>query len=401
MKKKNRIIASFLSALALTLAIVGCGRGVSQQVAPGNSTEQVKSASGGTGDTIKIGVIVAETGPASALGKPEADAARLVKKQLEASGGINGKRVEIVVKDYETNDTNAVVTMKKLISEDKVIGVVGGTQTSTSIAIGEVAKEKKVPLIALGVLNQIDNRYIFQVPQSNQVVLGKIVDFLKKQNIKTVAWTNARDGFGQSGLPIFKKMASENGIEIVAVEDFDPAATDMTVQLTKIKPKNPGAVIVWSRPPAAGIIVKNFKQLGFAVPMIQSHAVSNKGFIDQVGADGEGILVLGSKLNAIDQLMDPEYKEMLRKFDEEFKKQYNYSPGAFGGYAYDGLQMLLKGIAAGYDTPEKLTDFLENRLGVYKGISGTFKIAKEDHNGLAGDGMGVFRIQNQSWQLAE
>lgn len=107
-------------------------------------------------------------------------------------------------------------------------------------------------------------------------MLQTIIDYLKSNNITSVAWTNARDAFGQSGLPIFKELAKANHIEIVAVEDFDGAATDMTVQLTKIKPKKPGAVIVWSRPPGAGIIAKNFNQLGFDVPMIQSHAVSNE-----------------------------------------------------------------------------------------------------------------------------
>jgi branched-chain amino acid transport system substrate-binding protein len=406
MKKRNRYWFLFILSLVLVMSMVGCGN--STEPAQGNESageQEAKESDGNETTTtanekVKIGVILAETGPASALGKPESDAVKLIKKQLEQQGAINGKEIEIVVYDYETDDTKAVVAMKKLISEDKVVAVVGATQASTTMAIRQEAVANNIPLLSLAPIPKHGD-YVFQVPQSNATVLTLIVEYLNKNNIKTVAWTNARDAFGQSGFPVFEKLAEHNGINIVAVEEFDAAATDMSVAVTKIKPKNPGAVIVWSRTPGAGIITKNLKQLGYNGPIIQSHAVANKGFLDQVGANGEGVLVLGSKMSVLDQLPDSEQKTFLQSYQDDFSAEFNYSANSFTGYATDGVNMVIKAIEAGNDTPEKIRDYLDNQMGEYLGISGTFKFSKENHDGPAPDGMTVLEIKNQSWSYSE
>ncbi|ALS21830.1 MULTISPECIES: ABC transporter substrate-binding protein [Paenibacillus] len=396
MKKMKRRLWTSLMALTLWIATVGCS---SASSIPEN-TAAPATPSEGSAQTIKIGVIVSETGPASSLGKPEAETARLLKKQIEGQL-FNGKKVELIISDNETNDTNAVVIAKKMVSQDKVIAIVGGTQTSTSVAISEVAKENKLPLIALAPLSkEVLGEYVFQVTQSNATVLQTIIDYLKSNNITSVAWTNARDAFGQSGLPIFKELAKANHIEIVAVEDFDGAATDMTVQLTKIKPKKPGAVIVWSRPPGAGIIAKNFNQLGFDVPMIQSHAVSNEGFLKQIGAEGEGVLAIGSKMNILDALPDSEQKQLLMKFNDEFQKEYGTSPGPFGGYMYDGIHLVLKAISNGHESPQAIRDYIESGLGKHLGVTGTFEFSADVHDAAAGDGLALLRVAKQGWEPA-
>ncbi len=102
-----------------------------------------------SGDTVKIGIILAETGPASGLGKPEVDAIKLVKKKLEEQGGkIGGKKVDIIMKDYETDDTKAVLHMRKLISDDGVSVIYGATQVSTSIALRDAALKSNVVFVS-------------------------------------------------------------------------------------------------------------------------------------------------------------------------------------------------------------------------------------------------------------
>lgn len=395
--KKSRWIFHLL--LLTTLLIAGCSSTSSNDTSESSNESTSSTESSSSDDTIKIGVIVAETGPASSLGKPEADVARLMQKQLEDQE-FNGKKVELIVEDYETDDTNAIVIMKKMISEHNVTAVVGGTQTSTSIALSGVAEENQIPLVALGVLSDDQfNEFTVQAPQSNRTVLQKAIDYLKSNNINKVAWINARDGFGQTGLPVFKEMAKENGIEIVAVEDFDAEANDMTVQLTKIKPVNPEAIIVWSRPPGAGIVAKNYSQLGFDIPMIQSHAVSNQGFLDQVGKDGEGVLVIGSVLNVIDSISDDEQSKLIDEFATPFIEEYRYNPGPFGGYAYDGIKMVLQAISEGHTDSASIKEYLENIS--YKGVTGTYNLSPDNRNGVEDDGMAMLEVSNGGWKLAE
>lgn len=390
--------------LLMWIALVGCSASStstgtnSSQGKPAGSTEPVSNKSG---DIVKIGVILAETGPASGLGKPEIGAIRLVKKKLEQQGGMVGnKKVEIIMKDYETDDTKAVIAMRKLISDDKVSVVYGATQVSTSLALRDEAKKSKVVLLSGAPIGELGET-IFLTGQTSEILIQQMINYLKSKNINSIAWINARDAFGQSGLPIMEKLAKANGIQIVAVEDFDASAADMTVQLSKIKSKNPGAVIVWSRTPGAGVVVKNFKQLGFTIPMLQSQAAANDSFLKQVGASGEGVLVQGSKASVAEQLPDSEYKNKLIQHNKEMMAEYKYSGDAFTTKATDAMNIILKAIEAGNTTSDQIRDYLENQLHEYQGLSGTFRYTKENHAAVDDNGVSLLPIRNGAWSYSE
>lgn len=349
-----------------------------------------------SGDVIKIGAIFAETGPASTLGKTQANLVKVLQKQLDEEGPIDGKKIEIVVQDYETDDTKAVVAADKLISEG-VVAVVGATQASTSMAIIPKVTGAGIPLMTVAPVNP-ETKDIYQMAPSNQTASSLIIDFLKEKKITKVAWINARDGFGVDGLPSFEKVAKENNIEIVAHEEFDATATDVTTQLTKIRDKKPEAVVVWSRTPGAGIVARNFKALGFDVPMIQSNAASNQGFVDQVKENSENIFVIGSKLSVVDQLPDGDQKDRLAAFREAYKEMFGSEPDNFTAHAGDGFNLLIDAIKAGNTTPEKIKEYLSNEVSEYPGLSGTFNT---NYVGPNADGFSLIGIENGKWKYFE
>lgn len=385
--KLNRKLMLVLSMVFL-IVVAGCGIENAEKETAG-STES---------DVIKIGAIVAETGPASTLGSAQAKTVQLLQKQLDEAGPINGKKIKLVKQDYETNDTKAVVAMDKLISEN-VVAVVGATQSSTSMAIMPKAIEKKLPLFTVAPV-ETDSRYVYSMAHSTTVQSLPILDYLLANNITKVAWINASDGFGVTGKPAFEVLAKENGIEIVAHEEFDANATDMTIQLTKVKQKNPEAIIVWSRTPGAGIIARNFKAMNFNIPMIHSSAASNQGFLEQVKGDNENILVVGSKLNVIDQLAESEQKEKLKGFFDAFKEEFNSEPDNFAAHFYDGLSVVVEAIKAGNVTSEEIQNYLQNDFGVFLGVSGTLDFVKSQ-NSPGQDGIAVFSIENDRWKMIE
>ena len=392
---KRFFITAFL--ILLFLGTSACGS------AESNSNTQEEPADSNHADTIHIGVLVAETGASSSMGKPGSDAVKLIDSQLQKNGGmINGKKVKIHIQDFKSDDPTAILRLKELISKEKIVAVVGATNLSASSAVSTEAEQNKIPMVSLASLPNGYGHYIFGVVQKDIVIQSVIVDYLKKHQIETVAFLHARDGFGQNGLEAFQQLGKENNIEIVAVESFEVLAPDMTVQLTKVKQKNPGAIIVWSRMPGSGVVAKNYKQLGFSVPMIQSHATANEAFLEQIGTEGEGQLVVGSKLNTIDQFPDDsEQIKMLKEFADAFYEQFNYEPNIFSGYAYDGVQIVLEAIANGNDTPEKIRDYLENGIRGYPGITGTITFSKDDHSQVAPDGLALFEVKNQEWVLVE
>ncbi|ULT58842.1 ABC transporter substrate-binding protein [Neobacillus drentensis] len=390
MKKiiKKLSILSFI--LGLVFALAACNA----ESSGGSGGDGEKAG----GKVIKIGAIFAETGPASTLGKTQANYVKLLQKQLDEAGPINGKKIEIVMQDYETDDTKAVVAADKLISEG-VVAVVGATQASTSMAILPKISGAGIPLMTVAPVNPA-TKNIYQMAPSNSTSAKLIIKFLKENNISKVAWINARDGFGVDGLPPFEKAAKENKIEIVAHEEFDATATDMTVQLTNIRKKNPEAVIVWSRTPGAGIVARNFKTLGFDIPMIQSSASANQGFLDQVKDNNENLYVIGSKLSVVDQLADSEQKERLNKFREEYRAMFNSDPDNFTAHAADGFHLIIEAIKAGNTTPAKIHNYLKKEVGKYPGLTGTFEL-QSNYVGPYEDGFAVLGIENNKWKYRD
>lgn len=388
MKKffKGKLVA--ILSLVFLLVVAGCGIENAEKTSGGKSEEGV----------IKIGVIVAETGPASTLGSAQAKTVELLQKQLDEAGPIDGKKIQLIKQDYETNDTKAVVAMDKLISED-VVAVVGATQSSTTMAIIPKAIEKKLPLLTIAPIES-ESEYVYSMAQSTTVIAMPIVEYLKKNNINKVAWVNASDGFGVTGKPAFEALAKENGIEIIAHEEFDATATDMTIQLTKVRKKNPEAIIVWSRTPGAGIIARNFKAMNFDIPMIQSTAAANQGFLEQVKDDNENIMVVGSKLSVIDQLPDSDQKEMLKAFSDAYKKEFNSEPDLFAAHLLDGINVVVNAIKAGNVTSEDIHTYLQNDLGKYLGATGTFDFGVSQASPEP-DGISVLSIENNEWKFTE
>ncbi|AYA75569.1 hypothetical protein DOE78_08995 [Bacillus sp. Y1] len=390
MKKFCKSICSFSLMLILVIALSACNTET--------SSSNDKKDGDGEKEVIKIGAIFAETGPASTLGKTQANYVKLIQKQLDEAGSINGKKIEIIMQDYETDDTKAVIAADKLISEG-VVAVVGATQASTSMAILPKISSEGIPLMTVAPVNP-KAKDIYQMAPSNLTNANLIIEFLKENNISKVAWINARDGFGVEGLPSFEKVAKENDIKIVAHEEFDATATDMTVQLTNIRKENPEAVIVWSRTPGAGIVARNFKALGFDIPMIQSSASANKGFLDQVKDNNENIYVIGSKLSVVDQLPNGEQKDRLEKFREDYRAMFNSDPDNFTAHAADGFHLLIEAIKAGNTTSEDIHNYLKTEVNKYSGLTGSFEL-QSDYVGPYEDGFSVLGIENNEWKYYE
>jgi len=387
---KKSFISNLVAILTLVFLLVVAGCGIEE-------TEETIQTSGDSTEveTIKIGVIVAETGPASTLGATQAKTVELVQKQLDEAGPIDGKKIQLVKQDYETNDTKAVVAMDKLISEG-VVAVVGATQSSTSMAIMPKAIEKKLPLFTLAPIES-DSEYVYSMAHSSINNVLPIVEYLKEKNIKKVAWVNASDGFGVLGKPAFEGLAKEYGMEIVAHEEFDATATDMTIQLTKVRQSNPEAIVVWSRTPGAGIIARNYRAMNFDIPMLQSSAAANQGFLEQVKDDNENIFVVASKLNVLDQLPESEQKEMLQAFYDAYQNQFNEAPDIFAAHLLDGINLVIDAIEAGNLTSEDIQNYLQNDLGRYLGVTGTFDFNVSQAS-PENDGVAVLSIENNTWK---
>jgi branched-chain amino acid transport system substrate-binding protein len=337
-------------------------------------------------EPIKIGAVFAVTGPASKLGEPERNTVKMIEAEVNAAGGIKGRPIEIIVEDDGGVEANTVNAVKKLITNDKVIAILGPTTSGTSLAVKPIAEENGVPLVSCAAAEKIVNpvaKWVFKTPQKDSDAAIRIFEHMKSKGISKISIITSSDGFGSTGREQLKKHSPALGIEIVADETYAPADTDMTAQLTKIKASDAQAVINWSVVPGQVIVAKNMRQLGMTIPLYQSHGFGNPKNIQACGEAGEGIIFPAGRLLIVDELgADSKQKPALAKYKADYMAKYpNDQVSTFGGHAYDALWLVLNAIKEVGPDKAKIRDYIENTKG-FVGTGGIFNFSAEDHCGL-------------------
>lgn len=335
---------------------------------------------------IKIGAIFAVTGPASNLGAPEKRTAEMFVEKTNAAGGLLGRKVQLIVKDSEGSPEKAISFARQLIEEEKVLAIVGPSTSGESLKIKDICQEAKTILVSCAAAEKIVDPiapYVFKSPQKDSDAVRWIYQALKDRGIKRIGVVASNDGFGSTGKEQLARYAPEFGIEIAAAEVYDKAATDLTGVLNKIQGQNVQAIVNWSIVPAQALVAKNMKQLGFDVPLFQSHGFGNIKYVQAGGEASNGILFPAGRLLVADQLPDAHpQKKLLVQYKKDYEARYQEEASTFGGHAYDAVLVLFEAIRkAGTTDGEKVRDALENLKNV-PGTAGIFNFSKLDHNGL-------------------
>lgn len=358
-------------------------------------------------EVYKIGAIFSVTGPGSSLGIPEKNTIDMLEKEINESGGINGKKVQLVFYDDGSDETNARNRFNKLVNDDKVLAVIGPTLSGTSLAIVGMANENQIPLVSCAASVKIvepvsERKWVFKTPQSDVLVGQRIIEYLKGKKITKVAIITVKNPFGASGKEQLEKLLPEANIEIVAKEEFNEKDPDTLVQMTKIKAANPQAVICWSTSPGAATVTKSMKvDLGMNIPLIMSHGVANKDYINLAGAAAEGVVFPAGKLLVANDLPDSDpQKKILVKYVNDYKAKYGQDPGTFGGHAWDALYVVVNAIKKAGSDKAKIRDEIE-KMKNFVGTAGIFNFSTSDHNGLTKDGLVMIKITNGKWTIAK
>ena len=353
---------------------------------------------------IKIGALFAVTGPASFLGEPERNTAQMVVDQINASGGIRGRKLQLVAYDTQGDATKAVQAANRLIKEDQVVAIIGPSTTGDTMAVIPIVERAQIPLISCAAGSKITDpvkKWVFKTAQNDGLAVERIYEHLTRKKISRVAILTVSDGFGSSGREQLKAQAARFGIQIVSDETYGPKDTDMTAQLTKIKGSQAQAVICWGTNPGPAVIARNAKQLGLKLPLYMSHGVSSKKFIELAGDAAEGIILPSGRVIVADLLPNSDrQKKSLLAFVKDYQKHYRAEGDHFGGHAWDAVMLLKGAIERGGDSPAAIRDQLESTRN-FAGIGGIFTYAAGDHAGLGKDAFVLVEIRNRDWVLVK
>jgi branched-chain amino acid transport system substrate-binding protein len=348
-------------------------------------------------DTIKVGAILAVTGPASFLGAPEAKTLEMVVADINAKGGIGGKKVVLIIKDSGASSEKAISFAKQLIEEEKVLAIIGPSTSGETMAIKALAEESKTPLLSCAAAEVIVNpvaSYVFKTPQKDSQAVIRIFQQMKKMGISKIGVLSSNTGFGKAGKDQIEKLAAEHGIQIVVSEVYDSKATDLTAEVTKIKAANVQAIVNWSIEPAQAIVIKNARQLGLTIPIFQSHGFGNIGYVKAAGVAAEGVIFPAGRLLIADQLpaSNPQ-KSVLVSYKNDYEAKYKEDVSTFGGHAYDAMLLLTDAVKKGGNDRAKVRAELEGLKGVV-GTAGIFNMSPTDHNGLGLDAFEMLTVKD-------
>jgi branched-chain amino acid transport system substrate-binding protein len=354
--------------------------------------------------TIKIGALFSVTGPASFLGAPESKTAKMLVEKINAEGGVNGQKIELIIKDTGGSPEKAVSFAKQLIEEEKVLAIIGPSTSGETMQIKALCEENKMILISCAAAEVIVNpvaKYVFKTPQKDSQAVTWIFRSLKEKGLTRLAVLSSNDGFGNAGKKQLEDMAKPAGIQIVISEVYDKQATDLTDILTKVKASaDVQALVNWSIVPAQSIVPKNMKQIGLNVPLFQSHGFGNRKYVEQAGAAAEGTLFPAGRLLVVDELADSHpQKKLLATYKKDYETLYKEDVSTFGGHAYDGVLLVVEGLKkAGSTNRDKVRDAIENLKGVV-GTAGIYNMSAQDHTGLELDAFEMLIVKDGKFTI--
>ena len=361
-------------------------------------------------DAFKVGAIFSVTGRASFLGDPEKKTVVMLQEEINSKGGINGRPLEIVVYDDETDATKCALQVRKLITQDKVCAIIGPSTSGNSLAVLPEAEKHQVPLISCAASHKIvtknmetgeQYKWVFKTPQTDTMAVEAVYTHMKKHGISKIAIMSVTSGFGASGRGELLRIAPKYGMTIVADEKYGPKDTDMTAQLTKIKGLAPQAIVNWSIGPTQVIPVRNWKELGMTgIPFYQSHGFGSRKNIELAAGAAEGVLCpLGACAVADILPMDHPQKKVTMEYNKMYTTKYNETLSTFGGHAWDALLLVVQALESVGSDRAKIRDSLENTKG-FVGQHGVFNFSAKDHNGLTKEAFQMVVVKDGDWALA-
>jgi branched-chain amino acid transport system substrate-binding protein len=318
-----------------------------------DSRDSNSSGSTSTAASIPIGVAVAQTSNVALLGQEEVIGAKIAEQLFNGKGGVNGTPIKLIFQDTGGDEQGAINAFNTLITQDKVVGIVGPSLSQQAFSAGPIAERAKVPV--LGPSNTAKGipeigEYISRVSAPMTVVAPNSVEAALKINpkLKKVAVFYAQnDAYSKSETQTFQEAVKAKGLDVVTVQKFQTTDTDFQTQATNAISLNPDLVIMSGLVADGGNLVKQLRQLGYKGLIIGGNGQNTSNIFPVCQALCDGLIVA--------QAYSPELSnEVNTAFREAFKKQNKKEPPQFSAQAFTGVQVFVEALKA-LDSKTKLS----------------------------------------------
>ena len=368
MKRVTKLLSVLAAGAMFMSALTGCGDG----------------SKGADGDTIKVGGLLEMTGGSASFGISGKNGIDLALKKINEKGVLGGKKLSLVVADTKSEASEATNGMQKLISQDKVVAVIGPNQSSAVIASGAINNGAKVvditpmgtnPDVTVDPKTKQVKPYSFRTcfidPFQGTVMASFASNELKVK--RAAIYIDNTSAYAKGLAQFFKENFVKNGGQVVIEEAYLQKDTDFKSTLTKIKAAKPDFIYIPGYYQEVGLIVKQAREMGITVPMAGGDGWDSAK-LPEIAGKAALENTFFSSLYSPDDTSD-----LNKEFVAEYKKAYNTNPDVFAALAYDSTLLIAKAIEdAGSADPAKIAEAMAKIKG-FKGVSGEVTF-NEEHN---------------------
>lgn len=319
-------------------------------------------------DTIKFGEFASLTGKEATFGQMSHNGTRLAVEELNAAGGLLGKKIELICEDNQSKAGDSATVVRKLISRDKVVAVLGEVASSRSLEAAPICQQNKIPMISPSSTNPKVTEtgdYIFRVcfidPFQGTVMANFATKTLKLKNVAVL--TDLKSDYSVGLAKFFKERFTANGGKIAADRTFSGGDKDFRAQLTALRAAKPDGIFLPGYYTEAGLIARQAQQLGITVPIFGGDGWESSKLVEIGGKAMEG--------KYFSTHFSPEEKsDAVDNFVKKFKAKFNEAPDAMAALGYDSALLLADAIRrAGSTDGAKVRDALAATKG-FSGVTG-------------------------------
>lgn len=370
----NKKLSLVLVSALITGILAGCGS---------NAASNKKVEDSNTAETIKVGLNYELSGGVATYGQSTVDGIKLAVEEINKSGGVLGKQLELVEGDNKSDNAESANVASKLATRDKVVAILGPATSGNTKAAAPVAIQNKVPLVSASATaddvtvdsNGKVREYVFRI-SFNDSFQGVVMANYAAGDLaaKSVAiLTDTTSDYSKGLAKNFKDTFTKLGGSIASEEAYQQKDKDFKAVLTKIKGTNPDALYVPGYYEEVGLIVKQARELGLNVPVLGGDGYDSPKLVELAGKDKLNNVFFTNHYSAKDTSAE------VVKFKDAFKAKYGKDPDAFNALGYDLAYFLADGLKrAGEADPVKLKDAFASTKD-FKGVTGQFSI-DSNHN---------------------
>jgi len=304
-------------------------------------------------ETIKIGLNSSFTGPAALYGTHQRWGVDMAVEEINGEGGVLGKKIEFVYEDNRCNPTEAVKAANALISQHKVVAIIGALCSSATLAVLPVVKRAEIPLItststAASITSQIGeevNRWAFRSTIADDGMAYALVDHLKAEGVKRVSIVGEDTDYGRGGAEVFEAALNANGMEVASADFVNPTSPDFTPIITKLKAVNPDRLAVYFTSTPLTAFFRQYETARLKIPgtgRLNIDHVLNKVLSPKFIA--EGGLAGTTAINPYSpELTTKENQDFVTRFNEK----YGENPNQVSFMGYEATKLLAQAIELG------------------------------------------------------